>query len=677
MGGPFATRSTLFETIELINAGRMDQALSICRAAVERNDQDVNMTALLGATLFKARRVEEAERWLRHTTKTAPNFAKPWSDLGHLLVDTRRPEDAVSVLETAVALDPKDDAAWFNLGKARAMVGRGPEADQAFETSFELNPGRKVLAHAAEHQQAGRWAEAEKLYRELLRGNPRDVNALRLLATCAVHAGRSREAERLLSRAVNHAPEYVEARLDLGRVFKDQHRLQEAIGQFEKAIELEPDDFQGHFLLASALAPAARTYDAIAAYRKVLELRPQHAGAWLGLGHTLKTVGRQEEAIAAYRECIRLKPGNGEIYWSLANLKTYRLSDEDIATIESHLAVDSSDGVEEDAGDTQSRVNLLFSLAKAWEDRGDFERAWTCYEQGNATQRMEEDYDPVRTEVLNDAIIQVFDRTLLEAHAGQGHTSSEPIFIIGLPRSGSTLLEQILASHSEVEGTSELPYASVVANSLSRNRADGAGYPHAVRDLDPGHLQRLGQDYLDLAHIHRTEGRPRFIDKMPNNFPTVGFIQLILPNAKIVDARRYPLDSCLSCYRQLFARGQSFTYDLTDIGEYFLQYQRMMDHWHEVLPGRVLTVQYEDLVTDFENQVRRLLEFCELPFEESCVRYWETERPVRTASSEQVRQPIYTQSIHRWRRYQHHLGELIDVLEPVLPRYARYESINL
>jgi hypothetical protein len=354
------------------------------------------------------------------------------------------------------------------------------------------------------------------------------------------------------------------------------------------------------------------------------------------------------------------------------------LSDQDIAEIEAQLARQPGDG-EQDAEepDTQSRVNFLFALAKAWEDRGDFERAWRYYEEGNATQRMEENYDPVRTEVLNDAIVQVFDRELLQARVGQGHPSSEPIFIVGLPRSGSTLLEQILASHSQVEGTAELPYVGIVSNSVGRNRADGVNYPHAIRNLDAGQLRQLGQDYLDLARIHRSEGRPRFIDKMPNNFPAVGFLQLALPNAKIIDARRYPLDSCLSCYRQLFARGQSFTYDLTDIGEYFLQYQRMMDYWHEVLPGRVLTVQYEDMVTDFDGQVRRLLEYCELPFEDNCVRFWETERPVRTASSEQVRQPIYTASIHRWRRYEHHLGELIEVLQPVLPRnYARYESIN-
>jgi tetratricopeptide (TPR) repeat protein len=673
---PFATKSTLFETIELINAGRIDRAEAICRAAVERNDQDVNMTALLGATLFKARKIKEAERWLRHSTEIAPKFAKPWSDLGQLLVETGRPEAAVDVLETAVRLDAREDNAWFNLGKARAMLGRGGAADQAFERSFELNPGRKALALAAEHQQAGRWTEAEQLYRELLRSNPQDVNATRLLAGCALHAGRNREAERLLTRAVAQAPDYVEARLDLGRLLRDQHRLDEAIAQFEKAAELEPGNFQGHYLLASVLAPAARTHDAIEAYRRVLKLRPLHAGAWLGLGHTLKTVGQQDEAIEAYRECIRLKPGNGETYWSLANLKTYKLSDEDIVAIETQLArEDSAESREEDL-DTQSRVNLLFALAKAWEDRGDFERAWTFYEQGNSTQRMEENYDPVRTEVLNDAIIQVFDLELLDTRQGLGHPTNEPIFIIGLPRSGSTLLEQILASHSEVEGTAELPYAGVVTNSLSRNRADGVGYPQAVRDLSAEQLHQLGQDYLDLARIHRTEGRPRFIDKMPNNFPTVGFLDLILPNARIIDARRYPLDSCLSCYRQLFARGQNFTYDLTDIGEYFLQYQRMMDYWHEVLPGRVLTVQYEDMVTDFENQVGRLLDYCDLPFEEHCVRFWETDRPVRTASSEQVRQPIYTKSIHRWRQYEHHLGELIEVLQPVLPRYAQYEWIN-
>lgn len=672
MNRPFATKSTLFEAIELINTGRIQDAEAMCRAAVERNPEDVNMTALLGATLLKAGKAAEAEQYLRRSTQLAPNFAKPWSDLGLLLLETQRPEAAVEALGNAVRLDPREDDAWFNLGKSLAALGRGQEADAAFERSFELNPERKALAHAAEAQQQGRLEDAEKLYREVLRGNPDNVNALRLLGTLSAHAGRMHEAERLLRRAVNHAPDYAEARLDLGRVLKEQHRLEEAIHHLEKTLTLEPKNFQAWFLLGSVLAPAARTFDALDAYRKAIDLRPRHAGAWLGLAHMLKTVGQQDEAIAAYRECIRLKPGNGETYWSLANLKTYTLTDADIAAMEVQLGRAGGNG----EVDTQSRVNFLFALAKAWEDRGEFERAWAYYEEGNRTQRMEENYDPVRTEVLNDEIIEVYDRELLEQLAGQGHPAPDPIFIVGLPRSGSTLIEQILASHSMVEGTAELPYIGVVANSLNRHRADGVNYPRAMREVRGEQLRRLGSDYLDLARIHRTEGRPRFIDKMPNNFPAIGFIHLVLPNAKIIDARRYPLDSCLSCYRQLFARGQSFTYDLTDIGEYFLQYQRMMDYWHEALPGRVLTVQYEDLVTGFDDQVQRLLDYCGLPFEDNCVRFWETERPVRTASSEQVRQPIYTKSVHFWRNHERHLAELIDVLQPVLPRYARYEGIN-
>ncbi len=672
MPQPVATKSTLFEAIELINSGRIQQAEELCRAAVARNGQDVNMTALLGATLFKAGKNQEAEKYLRISIGLAPNFAKPYSDLGHLLVESRQPQEAVEVLENAVRLDAGEGDAWFNLGKARAMLGLGPEADQAFEKSFELNPERKALAHAAEQQQAGKLEEAEQAYREILRNNPKNVDALRLLGSLAMQAGRVHEAENLFRRTIAYAPDYVEAHLALGRCMKEQHRLHDAIQSFETAITLEPDNVQANFLLASVLAPAARSYDAIAAYRKVISIKPQHAGAWLGLGHSLKTVGQQAEAIAAYRECIRLKPANGETYWSMANLKTYKLTDEDISIMQSQVArKDPDDGL-----DTQSRVNFLFALAKAYEDRHEYEQAWACYAEGNSTQRMEENYDPTLTEVIDDQLIEVFNAEFLQQHTGQGHPSPEPIFIVGLPRSGSTLLEQILASHSMVEGTAELPYIGSVSTSLNRNRVDGVNYPHAVRELGAEHFHRLGQDYLDLASIHRTEGRPRFIDKMPNNFPAIGLIHLILPNARIIDARRYPMDSCLSCYRQLFARGQSFTYDQTDIGEYFLQYQRMMDYWHEVLPGRCLTVQYEDLVLDFENQVRRLLEYCELPWEDNCVRFYDTDRPVRTASSEQVRQPVYTRSINFWRNYSGHLGELQAVLKPVLPRYASYEEIN-
>ena len=322
----------------------------------------------------------------------------------------------------------------------------------------------------------------------------------------------------------------------------------------------------------------------------------------------------------------------------------------------------------------QSQVNFLFALGKAYEDRGDFDRAWTFYKTGNGKQRAEVAYDPVQTEITNDRLVEVFSSDFVQANRGVGEPDHAPIFILGLPRSGSTLLEQVLASHSQVEGTSELPYLGRIASSLNRNRAESAiNYPQAVRELRPANFQSLGQDYLAYARMHRRSGAPRFIDKMPNNFPNVGLLALILPNARIIDARRHPLDACLSCYRQLFAKGQAFTYDLTEIGEYYLQYQRMMDHWAEVLPGRVLTVQYEEVVTDFETQVRRLLEFCGLSWEDACLRFYESDRPVRTPSAEQVRQPIYDRSVGHWRNYAHHLDELVTVIEPIRDRYRRYE----
>jgi len=659
--GVAAPRTTFHQAIRLLNGGDADGAIAICREALDEDPTDVNFTALLGAILLKARRLEEAEAALRRAIALAPSFAKPHEDLGLLLVQQRRHDEAEDVLRRAVRLDPELEQAHFHLGRALLANGKSAEADEAFERCFALNPEKGRLAEAARLHRSGKTEEAEKLYRRVLKDNPKNVTALRLLGVIAMQSGHPENAEELLSKAVRLAPDFTGAIIDLGRLHQDQNRLAEAIECFEKAVETDPRSSHAHFLLAAALAPAARTAAAAAAYRRAIELKPEHAGAWLGLGHTLKTLGRQPEAIEAYRECIRLKPANGESWWSLANLKTYPLGDEDIQAMES--ALETPDLNE------QSEVNFLFALAKAWEDREDYDRAWHYYDKGNRRQRMRENYDPVQTEVNNDAIIEVFTEEFLAVNEGIGCDDPAPIFIVGLPRSGSTLIEQILASHSQVEGTAELPYLGRVATSLNRNRADGVNYPLAVRELKGPNFEALGRRYLEHASLHRVEGLPRFIDKMPNNFPNVGFAHLILPRAKIIDARRHPMDSCLSCYRQLFARGQTFTYDLTEIGEYFLQYQRMMDHWHAVLPGRVLTVQYEELVSDFDNQVRRMLDYCELPWEEACLNFHETDRPVRTASSEQVRQPIYQGAVGFWHRYEQHLDELAEVLDPVLGRY--------
>jgi tetratricopeptide (TPR) repeat protein len=661
------SKSVFAEVLELINSGQLTAAEHICNDTISQHPNDPNITGLMGALLVKMKRFEEAEKYLKRTVELAPTFAKPHEDLGFVLLHLNRPQEAIEVLEKATRLDPKLHLAFMNLGKALAAVGRGKDADAAFEKSFELSPEHKLLAKAIECLQAKEFEEAERICREIIRNNPGNVEAHRLIGRMAERQNRIGIAERQYRRALEIAPDYTGVIVDLGKLLRDDDRFEEAIACFRQAIEMEPGNARLHDLLANALAPAALTYEAIEAHRKAIELDPKLSIAWLGLGHMLKTVGQQKEAIEAYHRCYELEPDIGAIQWSLANLKTYHFKDEEIEDMEAKI--------ERDDLELESEVNFLFALAKAWEDRKDYGQAWHYYDEGNSKRRAEEIYDSAETEFVNDMIIDVFSTELLEKNAGAGNTDPSPIFVIGLPRSGSTLIEQILASHSLVEGTSELPYVTRITRSLNRNRADGINYPKAVTELDDRHFAAMGRDYINFCQMHRTEGQQHFIDKNPNNFPAVGFIHLMLPNAKIIDARRHPMDACFSCYRQLFAKGQPFTYDLTDIGEYYLQYHRMMDHWHEVLPGRVLTVQYEEVITDFENQVRRLLDYCDLPFEEGCLNFYDTDRPVRTASSEQVRQPIYTQSVGRWRHYEQHLDELKEILEPLLPAYEQYAGI--
>jgi tetratricopeptide (TPR) repeat protein len=660
-----APKSVFDQAIALINSGDLAGAEARCRAALAEYPRDVNMRALLGALLIKLERPHDAEAALRQVIADAPTFAKPHEDLGHLLFQTQRAAEAVPVLEQATRLDPGLERAWFNLGQALALVGRGKDADAAFDKSFELSPERRLMALAAEHQKEGRLQEAERLYKRILRQNPKNVDALRLLALIALKADQADEAERLLVQAIALAPDFQLALLDLGRLRKEQDRFSEAFDCFDRVIATDPFQPQAHYLRAATLARASFTHEAIAGYRRCLELRPGHGGALLGLGHVLKAIGDYSGAVDSYNACIRRTPDSGETYWSLANLKTYRFDD---TQVESMARLAAAPDVS-----PQSEVNFLFALGKAWEDRGDFGQAWDYYRTGNQKQRAQVVYDPVQTEVMNDRLVKVYTAGFIAERADWGNPDPAPIFIVGLPRSGSTLLEQVLASHSQVEGTSELPYIGRIASSQNRNRAEGINYPEAMRELARANFRALGDEYLAQAQMHRRAGAPRFIDKMPNNFPNSGFIATILPNARIIDARRHPLDACLSCYRQLFAKGQNFTYDLMEIGEYYLQYQRLMDHWAEVMPGRVLTVQYEEVVADFETQVRRLLDFCDLPWEDACLRFYESDRPVRTPSAEQVRQPIYDRSVGHWLNYAAHLDELVEVIAPIRERYRRFE----
>ena len=430
------------------------------------------MEALLGALLFRLRRHEESEAVLRRVIAAAPTFAKPAEDLGDLLLHTGRAAEALPFLERATRLDPALGNAWHGLGRALVLLGRDQEAGAAFEKCFALSPERRLMALAAEHQKSGRLQDAELTCRRVLRDNPRNVDALRLLAQFAAGAGHADDAEAMLAEALRIAPDYSLARLDLGRLLEDQDRFAEALDCFDRVLALEPGQPLAHLHRAATLAQASFTREAVAAYRDCLAIQPTNAGALLGLGHVLNAMGDSEGAVASYLACIDAAPGSGHAYWSLANLKTYRFDDATLADMEKRAA--------EQGDNRESEANFLFAIAKAWEDRGDYERAWDRYCRGNETHRAGVTYDPARTEAVNDRIVATFTPELFASMRSAGNPDPAPIFILGLPRSGSTLLEQILASHPAVrENTAELPYVGRLATSLGSNRAGGEGYPEA------------------------------------------------------------------------------------------------------------------------------------------------------------------------------------------------------
>lgn len=517
--------------------------------------------------------------------------------------------------------------------------------------------GSVRLAEAAGRHEAGDAAGALAAYSAVLAAAPENVDALRLSGVALIQLRRLPEAEKVLRRAVALAPDYAAAWSNLAGLLSETERADEAAAAYRRALAAEPGNPQLQFNLANALANTGDQAGAAEAYRAALALQPAHPGALLGLGHVLKTLGDQAGAVAAYRACLAAGPAIGEAWWSLANLKTYRFDAGDIAAMRAALALpDLSEA---------ARASLEYTLGKAFEDAGAYDTAFGWYAAGAARKRRTLAYDPVQTEAVNDRIIGTFSGQFLQERRGWGHADPAPIFILGLPRSGSTLIEQILASHSQVDGTSELPDLGRLAVSVGRFRSDGVTYPEAARDLEPGDCAALGRSYIARTRRHRGSG-VFFTDKMPNNFPSIGLIRLILPNAKVIDARRHPLDSCMGSFKQLFAAGQAFSYDLFELGEYYRQYVRLMSHWDRAAPGFVLRVSYEDMVTDTEAQIRRLLEFCGLGFEPACLEFHKTGRAVRTASSEQVRRPIYTDALGSWRAFADHLGPLRSQLSDIL-----------
>jgi tetratricopeptide (TPR) repeat protein len=652
-----------------LKTGDIEEAELICRRALPQHGRDGNLLCLLGEICLRQKRPQEAKQFFFDALGRHPGYPRALEGLGLALLADGNPARAIRYLRQVVEVLPRREKARAALVRALAEAGHQAESESEIRHLFEIHPRQEVLNEAEKLLGQGRLDEGEKRVRALLEKDPGDLRALRMLATLAIEANRFRAARSLLERALAIEPAYLPALNELANLLTRQDRYDEALNAVDRALNIDPQLVQTWITRGNVMSRAQRFEAAIEAYEKALEISDDHPGALSGLGHVLKTIGRRDDAVAVFRRSLKAHPRYGEVYWSLANLKTFEFEPGEVTVMETMIA-------DENLRD-EARVNFLFSLGKHYENTGDFDRAFEHYRRGNTLRRAHEVYDPVQTQLLHDRLIEVFSRQFLSERSGSGHRDASPILIVGLPRSGSTLIEQILASHSAIEGTMELPDLSRLSREIGRRGGRRMDYPEAVRELDVEALSALGRRYIEDTARFRS-GRLHFIDKMPNNFPHVGLLHLMLPGAKIINARRHPLDSCLGTYKQLFFNGQSFSYDLFELGHYYLQYQRLMDHWHDVLPGKVLDVQYEDMVDDQEGQTRRILDYLGLPWEDSVLRFYETERAVNTASSEQVRQPIYTGSLNFWRNYERHLGELIGVLEPLLrsmPASKRPESI--
>jgi predicted Zn-dependent protease len=592
-----------------------------------------------------------------------PNWAAAHYELGRTLGLSGKGDAAIASLRRALQIEPRSADAWRMLADHLTAVEDVSGADAAYAQSIRYSTKNPQLLEAAAALCENRLAIAEPILREHLRNYPTDVAAIRMLGEVAARLGRYGDAEKLLARCVELAPGFSAARHNYASVLHRMNKPEEALSELDTVLANDPNNPGCRNLKAAVLARVGEYDRSVQLYAEVLAEYPYHAKIWMSYGHVLKTAGQTQDCISAYRRCIGLAPQIGEAYWSLANLKTFRFTPDDLAAMRAQLArTDLSD---------EDRFHFDFAMGKALEDAQEYESSFAHYAAGNQRRREHIRYD---ADELSDHVRrskQLLTREFFAIRSDVGCTAPDPIFVLGLPRAGSTLIEQILSSHPSVEGTMELPDVLGIARELGERklRNDASKYPEALAMPDTDEFRALGERYLQQTRIQRKSDAPFFIDKMPNNFAHVGLIHLMLPNAKIIDARRHPLGCCFSGFKQHFARGQQFSYSLEDLGRYYRDYVELMAHFDAALPGRVHRVIYEEMVADTEAQVRSLLEYCGLPFDERCLRFYENDRAVRTASSEQVRRPIFRDGVDQWRHYEPWLDPLKRVLGPVLDQY--------
>ena len=641
----------------LLRDRQLEPAIRQLREILNEHPDEVNSLRLLGAIRLARGDTGAAIDHLSRALANAPGFNQAALDLARAYRQAGRLDEAIECLQAVCARAAGNSEAWELLGDALVERGDLLAGRDAFRRAAAADPHRQAIAAALDALRHNRRQAAEQTFRGILRKRPDHVAALVGLANIALDANVVDDAERLLRHALKVTPNMDTVWRGLARVHSERADYNGAESAAERALALAPDNADCWTMLGTVQAWGLRPERARVSFEHALELKPGQPRVALSLGHVLKTIGDRAACEQAYRHAADLDPGLGEAWWSLADLKNYAFSDAEIERLRTGVAMRHADPAQQAA--------YHFALGKALEDRGDYDGAFVQYTAGNAVKHSADPFDSAALTDRCARIRAVCTETFLSAGTPQVPVAATPIFIVGLPRSGSTLIEQILASHSEVQGTMELPQIQNYTRELDAK----GGYPEVLTSMQPSELAALGKRYLRETDPCRGGAR-LFIDKMPNNFFHLGLIHLMLPGAVFVDARRNPRDCCCSLFKQNFARGQTFSYDLKILGAYYRDYLALMGHWEKALPGRVLRVQYESLVEDTEGQIRRLLGHCGLPFEEACLRFHETRRPVRTASAEQVRQPINRSGLDTWRRFETQLKPLEKALGDAVGRYA-------
>jgi len=640
---------------DLMTRGEFASALSAAEAIRSGAPAHRDVLYVTAVCLRYLGKLPDALRALTVLEEHYPRFSRLFQERGHCYVAQRAAQQAIDAFARAVNLNPSLEASWRSLQVLFSMTGRTNDAQAAAGQVARLAELPKEVLAASVLFADGEVETAEQMVRGFLLSHGDHVEAIRLLAQIGVALDVTDDAEVLLENVLRLAPDHHAARYDYAVVLLKRHKHTRAREEIERLRRSDPDNRAYRATEATICAGFGDAAKAIALYRELVPGAPKDAELHLSLGHCLKTSGRTDEAVESYREAAAARSHYGEAYWSLANLKTYRFTDAELARMRSDEATPNLQ--------LSDRYHLCFALGKALEDRGRFEESFAFYERGNALKKTECRYRAERLELNARLQKEICTPEFFAARQGFGCPDPSPIFIVGLPRAGSTLIEQILASHSKIEGTMELSDIPRLAQELmGRERGDVTPrYPGVLAELSAADCRRLGERYIEETRVYR-QGRPFFVDKNPNNFRHIGLIHLILPNANFIDARREPLACCFSNYKQLFASGQQFTYSIDDIARYYRMYVELMQHWDTTLPGRILQVDHENVVGDLEANVRRLLDFCQLLFERSCLDFHTNERSVHSASSEQVREPINRRGLDQWREFEPWLGPLRDAL---------------